>query len=49
MAKKQKDMKAGKIQQRKHGKPSAKAVLQRLQAFGKRRKQFIAAIRKGKD
>jgi hypothetical protein len=28
---------------------SAKAALQRMRAFGKRRERFIAAIREGKD
>jgi hypothetical protein len=49
MAKKRKEIKAGKIPLRKRVKLSAKAVLQRMQAFGKRREKFIAAIRKGKD
>jgi len=49
MAKKRKDIKAGKIPQRKRVKLSAKAALQRMQAFGKRREKFIAAIRAGKD
>jgi hypothetical protein len=41
MAKKRKETKAGKIQQPKRVKLSAKAALQRMQAFGKRRKKFI--------
>ena len=46
---KPKEIKAGKIQQRKRVKLSAKAALQRMQAFGKRREKCIAAIRAGKD
>jgi hypothetical protein len=49
MAKKRKETKAGKIQQSKRVKLSAKAALQRMQAFGKRREKFIAAIREGQD
>jgi hypothetical protein len=49
MAKKRKETKAGKIQQPKRVKLSAKAALQRMQAFGKRREKFIAAIREGQD
>jgi hypothetical protein len=49
MAKKRKEIKTDKIQLRKRMKLSAKAALQRMQAFGKRREKFIAAIRKGKD
>ena len=49
MAKKRRDTKAGKIQQLKRVKLSAKATLQRMQAFGKRREKFTAAIREGKD
>jgi hypothetical protein len=47
MAKKQKEIKTDKIQLRKRVKLSVKAALQRMQAFGKRREKFIAAIRKG--
>ena len=49
MAKKRRGTKAGKIQQPKRVKLSAKAALQRMQAFGKRREKFIAVIREGKD
>ena len=49
MAKKRKASKADQSQPRKRVKLSAKAALQRMQAFGKRREQFIAAIRKGQD
>jgi hypothetical protein len=49
MAKKRRVTKAGKVQQPKRVKLSAKAALQRMQAFGKRREKFIAAIRKGQD
>jgi hypothetical protein len=44
MAKKCKEIKAGKLQQWKRVKLSAEAALQCMQAFGKRREQFIAAI-----
>jgi hypothetical protein len=49
MAQKRKDIKAAKSQRRKRVKLSAKAALQRMQAFGKRREKFIAAIREGQD
>jgi hypothetical protein len=49
MAKKRKKIKADQSQLRKRVKLSAKAALQRMQAFGKRREKFIAAIRKGQD
>ena len=49
MAKKRRETKAGKIQTTERVKLSAKAALQRMQAFGKRREKFIAAIRKGQD
>jgi hypothetical protein len=49
MAQKRKDIKADKSQRRKRVKLSAKAALQRMQAFGKRREKFIAAIREGQD
>jgi hypothetical protein len=49
MAKKRKASKADQSQPRKRVKRSAKAALQRMQAFGKRREKFIAAIRKGQD
>jgi len=49
MAKKRKDIKADKLQLRKRVKLSAKAALQRMQAFGKRREKLLAAIREGKD
>jgi hypothetical protein len=49
MAKKRKAANAGKIQQPKRVKLSAKAALQRMQSFGKRREKFIAAIREGQD
>ena len=49
MAKKRKETKAGKMQQPKRVKLPAKAALQRMQAFGKRREKFIAAIREGQD
>jgi hypothetical protein len=35
---------AGRLQQRQRVKLSAEAALQRMQVFGKRREQFIAAI-----
>jgi hypothetical protein len=49
MAKKRKEIKADRLKLRKRVKLSTKAALQRMQAFGKRREKFIAAIRKGKD
>jgi hypothetical protein len=49
MAKKRKEIKADRLQLGKRVKLSAKAALQRMQAFGKRREKFIGAIRKGKD
>jgi hypothetical protein len=49
MAKKRKETKAGKMQQPKRAKLPVKAALQRMQAFGKRREKFIAAIREGQD
>jgi hypothetical protein len=49
MAKKPKESKDGKIERWKRVKLSAKAALQRMQAFGKRREKFIAIIREGKD
>jgi hypothetical protein len=44
MAKKWKEIEAGRFQQRKRVKLSAEAALQCMQAFGKRREQFIAVI-----
>jgi hypothetical protein len=49
MAQKRRATKAGKIQQSKRVKLSAKAALQRMQSFGKRREKIIAAIREGQD
>jgi hypothetical protein len=49
MAKKRNETKAGKIRQPKRVKLSAKAAMQRMRAFGKRREKFIAAIREGQD
>jgi hypothetical protein len=49
MAKKPKASKDGKIERWKRVKLSAKAALQHMQAFSKRREKSIAAIRKGQD
>ena len=49
MAKKPEESKASKMKRRKRVKVSAKEGLKRMRAFGKRREQFIAAIREGKD
>ena len=49
MAKKPKESKDAKIERGKRVKLPAKAALQRMQAFSKRREKFIAAIREGKD
>ena len=49
MAKKRRATKPGKVQQPKRVKLSAKAALQRMQVFAKRREKFIAAIREGQD
>jgi hypothetical protein len=49
MAKKPEDIKEGKIERSKRVKLSAKAALQRVWAFGKRRGKFLTAIREGKD
>jgi hypothetical protein len=49
MAKKPEDSKADKMERRKRIRLSAKEALKRMQAFGKRREKFIAAIREGKD
>ena len=49
MAKKPEESKASKMKRRQRAKVSAKEALKRMQAFGKRREKFIAAIREGKD
>jgi hypothetical protein len=49
MAKKPEEIKESKMKQQKRVKVSAKEALRRMQAFGKRREQFIATIREGKD
>ena len=49
MAKKPEEVKEGKLEKQQRMKLSAKEALKRLQAFGKRREKFIAAIREGKD
>lgn len=49
MAKKPKEINEGKLERGKRVKLSAKVALQRMRAFGKRREQFIAAIREGQD
>ena len=49
MAKQPEDSKASKRKRRQRVKVSAKEALKRMQAFGKRREQFIAAVREGQD
>jgi hypothetical protein len=49
MAEKPEEIKESKMKRRKRVKVSAKEALRRMQAFGKRREKFIAAIREGKD
>ena len=49
MAKKPEDIKESKMKRRKRVKVSAKEALRRMQAFGKRREKFIAAVREGAD
>jgi hypothetical protein len=49
MAKKPEDSKAAKMKRRQRVKVSAKEALKRMQAFGKRREKFIAAVREGTD
>ena len=49
MAKKTEESKTPKMKRRQRVKVSAKEALKRMQAFGKRREKFIAAIREGKD
>ena len=49
MAKKPEESKTSKMKRRQRVKVSAKEALKRMQAFGKRREKFIAAIREGKD
>ena len=49
MAKKPEESKTSKMKRRQRVKVSAKEALKRMQAFGKRREKFIAAVREGKD
>ena len=49
MAKKPEESKTSKRQRRQRVKVSAKEALKRMQAFGKRREKFIAAVREGQD
>jgi hypothetical protein len=49
MAKKPEESKTPKRKQRQRVKVSAKEALNRMQAFGKRREKFIAAVRAGTD
>ena len=49
MAKEPEKIKASKMKRRKRVQVSAKEALKCMQAFGKRREKFIAAIREGKD
>ncbi len=49
MAEKPEESKASKRKRRRRVKVSAKEALKRMQAFGKRREKFIAAVREGTD
>ena len=49
MAKKLEEGKASKMKRQQRVKISAKEALKRMQAFGKRREKFIAAVREGTD
>jgi hypothetical protein len=49
MAKKPEESKASKRKRRQRVKVSAQEALKRMQAFGKRREKFIAAVREGQD
>ena len=49
MAEKPEEIKEGKTKRQNRIRLSAKDALKRMQAFDKRRKKFIAAIREGKD
>jgi hypothetical protein len=49
MAKQPEESKTPKIKRRQRVKVSANEALKRMQAFGKRREKFIAAVREGTD
>ena len=49
MAKKPEESKGSKGKRRQRVKVSAKEALKRMEAFGKRREKFIAAVREGQD
>ena len=49
MVKKPEESKAVKRKRRQRVKVSAQEALKRMQAFGKRREKFIAAVREGRD
>jgi hypothetical protein len=49
MAKNPEESKASKMKRRQRVKVSAKEALKRMQALGKRREKFIAAVRAGTD
>jgi hypothetical protein len=49
MAKQPEESKTSKIKRRQRVKVSAKEALKRMQAFGKRREKFIAAVLEGTD
>ncbi len=49
MAEKPEESKTPKMKRRQRVKVSAKEALKRMQAFGKRREKFIAAVREGQD
>jgi hypothetical protein len=49
MAEKPEESKTPRKKRRQRVKVSAKEALKRMQAFGKRREKFIAAVREGTD
>src|SRR5207249_4095501 len=49
VAKKQKEIRETKIERPKRARLSAKESLKRMEEFGKRKEQFIAAVRKNKN
>ena len=49
MAKKREESQTSKMKRRHRVKVSAQEALKRMQAFGKRREKFIAAVREGTD
>ncbi len=49
MAKKLKDIQELKIERPKRAKLSEEETLKRMEAFGERKEQFVASVRKGKS